>query len=125
MTEHTGGLRGRVVFLVRVPAARTQDFLAAYEKIRYEVAEGVPGHLVDQVCQSTADPEQWLITSEWDSLESFEAWERSEDHRTLVKPLRDCMTEARSLRFTVRLQTSRRDPAAPDTHSTPTTGARE
>jgi heme-degrading monooxygenase HmoA len=124
MTKHEHGPRGRVVFLVRVPTQRTRDFLAAYEKIRYEVAEGVPGHLVDQVCQSATDPEQWLITSEWDSLESFEAWERSEGHRTLVRPLRECMTEAKSIRFTIRLQTSRRDSAAPDKHANSTTGAR-
>lgn len=101
--------RARVVFLIRVPAERAEDFLRAYEKIRYEVAEGVPGHLVDQVCQSPADPEQWLITSEWESLASFEEWERSPGHRSLVRPMRECMTEARSLRFLVRHQTSRHD----------------
>lgn len=99
--------RARVVFLVRVPQARTQEFLAAYEQIRYQVADGVPGHLVDQVCRSATDPEQWLVTSEWASLEHFEAWERSDGHRDLVAPMRDCMTEARSLRFVVYQQTSR------------------
>lgn len=98
--------RARVLFLMRVPADRAAEFLDAYEKIRYEVAQGVPGHLVDQVCQSSADSEQWLITSEWDSVESFEAWERSPGHRALVRPLRECMTEARSLRFIIRMQTS-------------------
>lgn len=98
--------RTRVVFLIRVPAGRTADFLNAYEKIRYEVSEGVPGHLVDQVCQSATDPEQWLITSEWDSLEHFEAWERSDGHRALVRPMRECMTEAKSLRFNIRMQTT-------------------
>lgn len=98
--------RARVVFLIRVPADRTDDFLAAYEQIRFEVANGVPGHLVDQVCQSPADPEQWLITSEWESMASFEAWEASPDHRTLVRPMRECMSEARSIRFHIRLQTS-------------------
>ncbi|HUY45928.1 MAG TPA: antibiotic biosynthesis monooxygenase family protein [Streptosporangiaceae bacterium] len=101
-------VRARIVFLIRVPAERAHDFLTAYEKIRYEVAEGVPGHLVDQVCQSPADPEQWLITSEWESLGTFEAWERSPGHRELVRPMRECMTEARSLRFAIRLQTTRR-----------------
>lgn len=101
--------RARIVFLIRIPADRTEDFLAAYQKIRYEVAEGVPGHRVDQVCRSQADPEQWLITSEWDSLESFEAWERDPAHRTLVRPMRECMTEAKSLRFVIHAQTSRRD----------------
>ncbi len=99
--------RARVVFLIRVPIERSQDFLDAYQQIRYEVADGVPGHIVDQVCQSPADPEQWLITSEWDSMASFEAWERSPGHRTLVAPMRECMAEAKSIRFNVRVQTSR------------------
>jgi heme-degrading monooxygenase HmoA len=107
MSTDTAEGRARVVFLIRVPAARTEDFLKAYEQIRYAVAEGVPGHIVDQVCQSPADPEQWLITSEWESLANFEAWEASPDHRTLVKPMRECMSEAKSIRFAVRVQTGR------------------
>lgn len=99
----------RVVFLIRVPADKTPGFLAAYEQIRYQVASGVPGHRVDQVCQSAADPEQWLITSEWDSLAAFETWERDDAHRTLVSPLRACFTEARSLRFVIQAETSRRE----------------
>jgi heme oxygenase (mycobilin-producing) len=104
-------MTARVVFLVRVPIERTADFLRAYENIRYEVAGGVEGHLVDQVCQAPGDPEQWLITSEWTSLEAFEAWERSDGHRALVRPMRECMSEARSLRFVVRLQTPSPQPA--------------
>jgi len=105
--------RARILFLVRVPADRTEDFLAAYERIRYEVAEGVDGHLVDQVCQSSTDPEQWLITSEWRSLEDFVAWESTEEHRELVAPMRACMTEARSIRFRIRAETTRRTELAP------------
>lgn len=104
----------RVVFRVRVPADRRDAFLRAYEAIRYEVAEGVPGHLVDQVCEAPGDPEEWLITSEWESLAAFEAWERSEEHRALVAPLRDCMTEARSHRYVVRAETRRRRQSGPD-----------
>lgn len=96
----------RVVFLIRVPQPRTAEFLAAYEKIRYSVAEGVAGHLVDQVCQADDDPEQWLITSEWESLAAFEAWERSAGHRELVAPMRDCITQPRSLRFLIQKETS-------------------
>ena len=97
----------RVVFLIRVPAERTGDFLSAYDKIRYQVAEGVEGHLKDQVCQSQDDPGQWLITSEWTSLEAFRAWEQSPGHRSLVAPMRECFTEARSLRFAIRAETTR------------------
>jgi heme-degrading monooxygenase HmoA len=105
VTATEAGGRARVLFLVRVPAERVPAFLRAYESIRHEVARGVPGHLVDQVCQSAADPEQWLITSEWSSLADFETWERSPGHRELVGPLRECMTEARSIRFLIRAQT--------------------
>lgn len=104
-TEPQG--RARIVFLIRVPQERVEDFLNAYEKIRYEVAEGVPGHILDQVCQSTTDPEQWLITSEWESLEHFVRWEQSPGHRELARPMRECMTEARSIKFVVREETSK------------------
>jgi heme-degrading monooxygenase HmoA len=97
--------KGRVVFLIRVPLERQEAFLAAYETVRHEVAAGVDGHLVDQVCQSADDPEQWLITSEWEHLEAFRRWEMSPDHRELVKPMRACFTDARSLKFDVIAQT--------------------
>ncbi|MER5643440.1 antibiotic biosynthesis monooxygenase family protein [Streptosporangium sp. NPDC002524] len=98
-------MRARIVFLIRVPAERREDFLAAYERIRYQVSGGVPGHLRDQVCQSVTDPEQWLITSEWRRVADFLAWEATEEHRELVRPMRECVTEARSLRFLIRAET--------------------
>ncbi|MEU4403260.1 antibiotic biosynthesis monooxygenase family protein [Streptosporangium sp. NPDC023963] len=108
-------MRARIVFLVRVPAERQEDFLAAYEKIRYRVSGGVPGHLKDQVCQSLTDPEQWLITSEWRRPADFLAWEATEEHRELVRPMRECMTEARSLRFLVRAETAAGAPVGDET----------
>ena len=99
--------RARIVFLVRVDEENVERFLTAYERIRYEVAGGVPGHVLDQVCQSPADPEQWLITSEWESLEHFTAWERSPGHRELAGPMRACMSEARSIKFEIRAETGK------------------
>ena len=101
--------RARIVFLIRVPEENREKFLQAYEQIRYEVAEGVPGHVLDQVCQSTTDPEQWLITSEWESLDAFIEWEQSPGHRELARPMRECMTEARSIKFAIREETSKQE----------------
>jgi heme-degrading monooxygenase HmoA len=95
----------RVLFLITVLDGAEQRFLDAYDAIRHRVAQ-VPGHLQDQVCQSTTDPAQWVITSEWRSAEHFAEWERSEAHRTLVAPLRDCLTDPRSMRFVVRRETA-------------------
>ena len=100
-------MKGRVVFLLRLKPGTADQFLEAYDSIRDLVAEGVPGHLVDQVCSAPDDPDSWMITSEWENLESFLAWERTEEHRDLVKPMRECFAEARSLKFEVREETSR------------------
>jgi antibiotic biosynthesis monooxygenase (ABM) superfamily enzyme len=98
-------MKGRVVFHIRLKPGREQDFLKAYEAIRDLVAQGVPGHLCDQICQSIDDPLNWLITSEGDRIESFLEWERLPEHRDLVKPMRDCWEDARSHKFVVRLET--------------------
>lgn len=98
-------MKGRVVFLIRLKPGVEEEFLRAYDGIRHQVAQGVEGHLVDQVCQSPTDPDNWVITSEWESLDDFLAWERTEEHRELVKPMRECMAEARSLKFVVREET--------------------
>ncbi|MGH3858315.1 antibiotic biosynthesis monooxygenase family protein [Actinokineospora sp.] len=98
-------MRARIVFLIRVPEDRRDRFLDAYENVRHLVADGVPGHLKDQICQSATDPEQWLITSEWRDLESFTSWEASAEHRETVRPMRECFTEATSLRFHIHAET--------------------
>ena len=104
--------KGRVAFVIRLKQGMQEQFLQAYESIRYQVARGVPGHLVDQVCQSPEDTDAWLITSEWESLDDFLAWERTEEHRELARPLRECMAEARSLKYVVREETSAASRAA-------------
>lgn len=98
--------KGRVVFVIKLKPGMEDEFLRAYESIRYEVARGVKGHIVDQVCRSPQEQDEWLITSEWESLDDFLEWERTEEHRALAKPLRDCMAEARSLKYVVKAETS-------------------
>jgi len=101
----TGNQRGRVVFVIELKPGMQQQFLDAYEAIRYDVAQGVKGHVVDQVCQSPDDENRWLITSEWESLDEFLDWERTPEHRELARPLRECMAEARSYKYVVRQET--------------------
>ena len=109
-------MKGRVVFLITLkPDVTEEQFLEAYEAVRYEVAQGVKGHLVDQVCQSAEDPKSWLITSEWESIEDFYEWERTPEHREQAKPMRDCMDQADSYKFVVKAETGKgaREEAAP------------
>ncbi len=97
--------KGRVVFVIKLKPGTQDQFLAAYESIRYDVAQGVKGHIVDQVCQSPEDPERWLITSEWETLDDFLDWERTPAHGELARPLRECMDEAQSFKYVVRQET--------------------
>ena len=99
-------MKGRVFFHIHLKPGREQDFLKAYEAIRHLVSRGVRGHLQDQVCQSIDDPQNWLITSEWENINHFLEWEKQQEHRDLVKPMRDCWDEAKSHKFVVRVETS-------------------
>lgn len=102
-------MKGRVVFLISLkPDISGEQFLEAYEAVRYEVAEGVKGHILDQVCQSPEDPRSWLVTSEWEDIDDFYKWESTEKHREQAKPMADCMEEARSFKFVVREETGAR-----------------
>lgn len=94
----------RVLFMLRLKPGTTAEFLRAYEKVRWEVA-ATPGHLGDQLCQSTEDDEQWLITSHWRTAEDFLAWERSPEHRALAAPMMACVVDRQSLRFSVERET--------------------
>lgn len=96
--------RLRVVLLLDVHDGEQQSFLEAYEQMRYQVS-AVPGHLTDQLCQSTDDPLRWLITSEWEAPEPFLSWLDSAEHREMVRPLSKCVRDTRSLRFTVFRET--------------------
>ena len=98
-------MKGRVVFLLRLKPGMQDQFLQAYEAVRHEVASGVKGHLMDQVCADPNNPQQWLITSEWESLDDFLAWEATEEHREQAKPMRECWEEAQSFKFEVREET--------------------
>jgi heme-degrading monooxygenase HmoA len=98
-------MKGRVVFILKLKPGTSQQFLDAYELIRHDVANGVKGHIMDQVCSNPDDPDDWLITSEWESLDDFKAWEETQEHRDLVKPMSVCFAEARSLKYEVHAET--------------------
>jgi quercetin dioxygenase-like cupin family protein/heme-degrading monooxygenase HmoA len=94
----------RVLFMMKVAEDRREDFLAAYEKVRLDVA-ATHGHIRDQICRAPDKPEQWLIASEWTSIEDFFTWERSEEHKELVRPMRECYSEPEFRSFTVVAET--------------------
>ncbi|KWW98069.1 hypothetical protein TH66_22520 [Carbonactinospora thermoautotrophica] len=95
----------RVVHLVRLHEGAEARFLEAYEQVGRQITT-VQGHLSGQLCQSTEDPLQWIITSEWQAPEHYFAWLEGDGHRELVAPMHACVQESRSFRFTVRRETA-------------------
>ena len=92
-----GAMKGRVVFIVRLkPDVTDEQFLEAYEAVRYEVAQGVKGHIVDQVCKSDEDrapvADHQRVGLDRRLLRPGSA---TEEHRDQAKPMRECMDEAK------------------------------
>ena len=96
-------MKHRIIFSVHIKQGREKDFFAAFQPIRQLIAEGQPGLIAEQVCQSLDDPQRITITSEWVDLESFQAWEKSPRHRELALPLRDCWDEAKLQKYRVEV----------------------
>jgi heme-degrading monooxygenase HmoA len=105
------------ILQVRLKAGHEEEFLRRYDALRERVAAGLDGHVVHQLCQGLDEPDLWLILSEWETLEASQEWERSQEHRELTMPLRECWTEAQRTSYAVRLETKRR---LPDTETAPT-----
>ncbi len=108
-----GDARLRVVLLLDIRDGAQQRFLQAYERFSRRVA-AVPGHISHQLCQSGDDPGQWLITSEWESAESYLTWLNSEERVGMVEPMHACVRGTRPLRYSI----------VRESRSTPSRGAR-
>jgi heme-degrading monooxygenase HmoA len=95
-------LPARFVLDIGVVPGREEDLTRAYAALRARLEQGVPGLLEHELCQNVDDPGRWILTSEWESLEASTAWDRSEEHDRLVRPLRECFERAASTKYLVR-----------------------
>jgi heme-degrading monooxygenase HmoA len=101
------GSRLRVLLMLDVVEGQEERFLEAYARMSEQVT-AVPGHVCDQLCQSIENPSQWLLTSEWIDAPHFLAWADSPAHLEMVKPMRGCVRDTRSLRYSVLRETPAR-----------------
>ncbi|SFO38543.1 Antibiotic biosynthesis monooxygenase [Saccharopolyspora antimicrobica] len=62
------------MFTLRFADGARDRFIAAYQEIRHQVVllDGCHG---DGARESTAAPQEWMITEEWAILEHFQQWE--------------------------------------------------
>jgi heme-degrading monooxygenase HmoA len=98
-----GGLR--ILFFARVAEGGEESFLAAYDQIRHRVA-AAPGHLRDQLCQSPVDPQEWLITSEWESPSHYQDWAGAHRFSELSDPIVETTVTREHRPYLVRRSTT-------------------
>jgi heme-degrading monooxygenase HmoA len=91
----------RLVVDVRVKPGMRDDLVRAYAALR-ERAVREPGLISHQLCEASGDPDRWLVTSEWETIEQSTEWDRSDEHRQLLEPLRECFAQASRAAFEVR-----------------------
>jgi heme oxygenase (mycobilin-producing) len=91
----------RLVVDVRIKPGSRDDLIGAYAALRQRV-EREPGLISHQLCEATDEEGRWLVISEWESMESSNGWDRSEDHARLLAPLRACFAQATRASFEVR-----------------------
>ena len=95
-------MAARFVLEFQVTPGREDDVRQAYAALRERLQQGVPGLLGHQLCQNADAPLRFIITSEWEDLESSTSWDRSAEHNELVAPLRQCFERAGSTKYVVQ-----------------------
>lgn len=82
---------------VMVFAKAMQNDHQAIEEAYHEISEhlkNTPGLLSNELLHSTSDPSNYVVMSEWESLEAFQVWEAGPVHRNVTAPLRKYLIEA-------------------------------
>lgn len=92
---------------VRVKEGSEEDFLERYGALRARIEQGLDGHVVHRLSRGLDEPDRWLMTSQWESLEAAQEWERSPEHAELTLPLRECWSEAERSGYEVQTETRR------------------
>jgi heme-degrading monooxygenase HmoA len=76
----------RAFVFVDIDPADGERFEQTFAGIAEQVRE-TPGLLANILLRDAQKPGSYIVVSEWDSRESFLAWEEEPSHRELTKPL--------------------------------------
>lgn len=79
----------RVLMEYQVTPGKEQDFEEAARSTISHVLNQVPGHQRTQVYKPVGGGEVYLVQTEWDAQESFDAWRRSPGFATAAQRWRE------------------------------------
>ncbi|GLY75512.1 antibiotic biosynthesis monooxygenase family protein [Actinoallomurus iriomotensis] len=77
----------RVVIHAVAPEHDAGAVEAAYHRISRDL-QGTPGLIGNELLRSVAEHGDFVVMSEWESLDAFRSWEAGAAHRQVTAPLR-------------------------------------
>jgi heme-degrading monooxygenase HmoA len=83
----------RATLRLTVPAGCEVAFERAWQTVAVEVRR-TPGNLRQALLRDPGEPGTFVITSDWETVEAFQAFERSPEQDALTAPLRALRTSA-------------------------------
>jgi heme-degrading monooxygenase HmoA len=84
----------RASLYMKVKAGRGEEFEQAWRQIADEVRKA-PGNVRQALTRDPDDPDSFVVTSDWDSRETFHEFETSPEQDDLTAPLRGLRESAR------------------------------
>ena len=79
---------------MKVKAGRGDELEQVWQEIAEEVRKA-PGNMRQALTRDPDDPDSFVVTSDWDSRETFHQFETSPEQDDLTAPLRDLRESAR------------------------------
>src|SRR5689334_5641993 len=77
----------RVMVFATIKPGSQEDFETAFSRVTQQV-KGTQGHIRDELIKDTANPNAYILLSEWESQEAFLAWEDAPIHKETTTPMR-------------------------------------
>ena len=87
---------------VTVDEGMEEDFERTFRQIAPEI-DKTPRLIQHQVIRAIDDPHSYIMLSEWETVDAFDEWEVTPEHRNLVKPLTAMWHGARIKKYEVVL----------------------
>lgn len=85
--EVEGAGRARVLIYYRAPSDDPDVIERSYRETSRALAN-TPGLLRNELLRDAAEPDSYVILSEWESLAAFRQWEEGPTHRGRTSPMR-------------------------------------
>lgn len=79
-------MSARIMIQVTVNDGEEEQFERTFREIAPEV-NTAPGLIQHQVIRSLDEHNRYIMLSEWETADAFDTWEKTREHRDLVRPL--------------------------------------